>query len=378
MEKNNIDKKIIKGYELLYKFNKHNKFKEKKINNFIHVYLLYIQQNYVLDFKFKNTKNEKTLYQCLKFFYKKFSNKKIKNVLFPKQELLSEIFICDEKFNPKKYLQKLSDKIYANNYININIEIIDYLGNSNKDMELINNTLCIIFFKELYPKIPIEKKIITHLVNNILSMANRFNQKNNYDKPIIKYTNTHGIFLLFLLKKIHKIPNLDLWISHLLENQLNNGKWNNGYNSYFITDPAILDIVHTSISLIVLLEYKTLLYQKNIILHNNNSESDSEDENINDKNDKNVNDKNDKNDKNDNINDNKNDNINVNNKEIKETFSNIEKYDEHKDIIENFEQLTKNNKTYYTFNFTIYNISLTILTIILIYILIKLNKKVKK
>ena len=349
-----IDKKIVKSYELLKKYIKNNKFKEKKIDNFIYVYLLYIQKNYNLDFRFKDTKNVKSLYECLKFLYKNYNHKKIKNTLFPKYKLLSDIFIHDENFNPKKYLQSLSDNIYANNYVNINIEIIDYLGNSNNDLELINLAICFLFFKELHPEIEIDNKLVNHLVNNLIAMSNRINNNNDLGKPIIKYTNTHAILLVFMVNKIHKFPKLDSWIDNLLENQLNNGKWNNGYNSYFTTNPELLDLVHTAISMITLLEYRTLQYHI-IQLNNkkeqleNNVESDEE------------------------INIEANSNIK---EDILETFSNIEKdVEKYKQTIEYFDDLNSHNKGYYTLNFNFYNVSVIVLTICLIYIILKFKTK---
>ena len=148
----NIDKKIIRAYEILKKFIKSNKFKQKKINNFIYIYLLYIQNNYNLDFNFKDQTKEKTIYKCLKSLYSDFSEKKAKSLLFPKDTLLLDIFVNGEKFKPEKYIQKLTDTIYTNHYVNINIEILDYLGNSNKDTKIINNTLCLIFFNFNLPK----------------------------------------------------------------------------------------------------------------------------------------------------------------------------------------------------------------------------------
>ena len=49
-----IDKKILKAYDILKIYVKRNKFKKKKVNSFIYVYLLYIQNNYNLDFNFKD------------------------------------------------------------------------------------------------------------------------------------------------------------------------------------------------------------------------------------------------------------------------------------------------------------------------------------
>ena len=376
----NIDKKIIRAYEILKKFNKSNKFKQKKINNFIYVFFLYIQNNYNLDFHFKDKTNEKSLYKCIKSLYSDFSEKKAKSILFPKDPLLLDIFVNGEKFKPEKYLQKLTDTIYANNYINLNVEILDYLGNSNKDTKIINNTLCLIFFKELYPNIPIDKQLINHLVKTLITMANITNNINKTGDNIVKYTNTHAIFLLILLKKISHFKHLDTWIYHLLDNQLNNGKWNNGFNSYFASNPELLDIVHTALATIVLLEYKTITVHKQYILPNDTDSETDDEENVKD------------NEIKENVKDNENKNVKDNEiKEIKENIKetkNIENFVnkelinkkeilEKKQIIEKFDQINTPNKGSYYFNFNVYNITLLILTIILIFFLLQLNKKIK-
>ena len=369
----NIDKKIIRAYEILKKFIKSNKFKQKKINNFIYVYLLYIQNNYNLDFHFKGQTKEKTLYKCIKSLYSDFSEKRAKSLLFSKDPLLLDIFVNDEKFKPEKYLQKLTDTIYTNHYININIEILDYLGNSNKDTKIINNTLCLIFFKELYPNIPIDKKLINHIVKTLITMANITNNINKTGENIIKYTNTHAIFLLILLKKISHFKDLDSWIYHLLDNQLNNGKWNNGFNSYFASNPELLDIVHTALGTIVLFEYKIITVHKQHILLN---DSETDEENVNVK-EENIKEK-EVNVKEENI---KEKEVNVkevkenNNKTINiENFVNKNEMLEKEQIIEKFDQINTQNKGSYYFNFNVYNIILLILTIILIFFLLKINK----
>ena len=167
---------------------------------------------------------------------------------------------------------------------------------------------------------------------------------------IIKYTNTHAIFLLILLKKISHFKDLDSWIYHLLDNQLNNGKWNNGFNSYFASNPELLDIVHTALGTIVLLEYKTfIIHKQHILLNDTDSETDDE-ENVKKKE---VKDKEIK------------ENVKEN-KEVKET-KNIENFvnkelinkkeiNEKKQIIEKFDQINTPNKGSYYFNFNVYNI----------------------
>ena len=52
-KKLNIDKKILRSYEYLYKFNQNNKFSVKGNKSFIHLYLLFIQNSYRFNFDFK-------------------------------------------------------------------------------------------------------------------------------------------------------------------------------------------------------------------------------------------------------------------------------------------------------------------------------------
>ena len=196
-------------------------------------------------------------------------------------------------------------------------------------------------------------------------MANITNNINKTGENIVKYTNTHAIFLLILLKKISHFKDLDTWIYHLLDNQLNNGKWNNGFNSYFASNPELLDIVHTALATIVLLEYKTITVHKQYILPNDiESELDGE-ENVKDNEIKNVK---------ENVKDKETKNIeNFVNKELINKKEIMEK----KQIIEKFDQINTPNKGSYYFNFNVYNITLLILTIILIFFLLQLNKKIK-
>ena len=89
----NFNKKIIKSYEVLYKYLETNKFNIKKNDNFIHLYLLFIQNNYKLNFNFKNLTKSKELHKCLKSLYNKNSSKRNRNFLFNGQELLASIFL---------------------------------------------------------------------------------------------------------------------------------------------------------------------------------------------------------------------------------------------------------------------------------------------
>ena len=340
----NLDIKIIKAYEYLYKYIKSNKFKTKKVNNFIYVHLLYIQNNYNLNFRFKDQTKKKSLYACLKSLYKDLNDKKVKNQLFPDDEMLLQIYLNNEKMKPKKYLQKLQDKIYSNSYVNINIQILDYLGNSEKDNSIINHTLCLIFFMELYPEIPIDKKLLKHVVETLKQMSTIM------DKDQVKYTNTFAIFLLIQLKKINSFPDLGTWIENLLKKQLTNGKWSNGFNSFLASSPELLDLTHTALALIVMLEYQVILKHKELIENKKLNNSDKE-ENLSNK-----------------------ENLNNDNEIIENFEDNINYFYNKKEIMERFDNINKKNKGYYYINFNIYNILLIIITICLIYLLFSLKK----
>ena len=53
MKQKKISNNILKSYNLLKKYNNKKKFNPKKNIFFIHMYFLYIQNNYNLDFNFK-------------------------------------------------------------------------------------------------------------------------------------------------------------------------------------------------------------------------------------------------------------------------------------------------------------------------------------
>ena len=118
----NFNKKIIKSYEVLYKYIQTNKFNIKRNNYFIHLYLLFIQNNYKLNFDFKDLTKSKELHKCLKSLYNKNSSKKNKSFLFKGQQLLGDIFFKGDDFEIDKYLLKLEEKVYSLEYIGILIE----------------------------------------------------------------------------------------------------------------------------------------------------------------------------------------------------------------------------------------------------------------
>ena len=61
-----------------------------------------------------------------------------------------------------------------------------------------------------------------------------------------------------MLKKHHLFEGFDNFVDELLKVQLPNGSFPNGYNSYFVSNPNDMNILHTALGLIVLLEYQTI------------------------------------------------------------------------------------------------------------------------
>ena len=59
------------------------------------------------------------------------------------------------------------------------------------------------------------------------------------------------------------MPELDEWIRGFCSKQKIDGRWTNGYNSYFIDNVELYDTYHTIVGLLILLEYKTLQHYKN-------------------------------------------------------------------------------------------------------------------
>lgn len=321
-----ISNNILKSIDVLKKFNNTKKFNPKKNYSFIHMYLLYIQNNYNLDFNFKDYTKEKGFIKCLNSLYK--TNNKRKPFLFSEIKLLGSLFFKDKKFNLEKFLNKLETDINSTNYVSSNIEIIDYLGNAENDINIINHGYCLLLLKELYPDIKISKTISKSIINNLLKCSEF---KNN-----ILYTNTQAIMLLFLLNKSHLYKDLDKFIIKLLNSQQTDGRINNGFNKYLIDDTYEKDILHTIFNLIVLLEYKIIKKTETIITSPNKKENLKKKEIIHDKNKV---------------------KLKKNKKEVIEKFNNI---------------LTNNDEYYLDLNF--YNVSAIFLIILIIFISLKYYK----
>ena len=244
----NLTKYILKCYNVLNNYSKNNKFNYKKNNNFIHLYLLYIQNKYGLDFGIKDYTKETKFSTILQSLYKKNSNQKNITLLFEKSDILGKLFFKSENFKLDRYLLKLEEQLSSINYVNSNIQILDYLGNTNNDIQTISCAFCLILLKEYFPEVKISKTITTTIYNNLLQSINNG----------IKYTNTQSLLALILLKKTHLIKDLDSLVEKLVSIQLPNGSFPNGYNSYLVTDANELNILHTCFALIILLEYKVI------------------------------------------------------------------------------------------------------------------------
>ena len=352
-EKKSVSKQILKSYEIIKQYCKNNKFNYKKSNNFIYLYVLYIQNKYNLDFGLKGYTKEKLFSKCLQSLYKKNSNEKNKRILFEKTDLIGELFFKSDNFKLDRFLLKLEEDLSSINYVSSNIEFLDYLGNTSNDVKIINSGFCLVLLKEYYPNIKISKNITKTIYNYLIKSI-------MINKNGIKYTNTQCLLVLFLLKKHNLCKNIDYFISELIKIQLPNGSFPNGYNSYFISNPNEMNILHTSLALIVLLEYQTLnsidkiKQKKNKIINNNINDNNINNNSINDNN---IN--------NSNINDN---NINDNNKRN----INLYKKQKIKETIEGFDNLI--NKDYegsYYFDLNFYN---TTAIMIVILILMNINK----
>ena len=315
-----INKSIIKTYKLLFRYSSNNKFRVEKNSNLIPIYLLFIQNKYDLKLNFKKQTKSILLYKCLKSLYKDIDDRKVKNLLFSEEELLGSIFLKKDNFNVDKFLLKLEETTYSLNYVNTNIQLVDYLGNTENDMNVNIIGLCYLLFKEQFPHIKINSNLHNNIIDNLLKTAKPKNGK-------INYINTESVMLLFLLGKIKKFSKLDEFINLLIKTQKNNGLWIHGFNSYLMEEPKHFDILHTCFALIVLYEYQILQKYKEIT---------SPSPTINVLKEK------------------------INKKNIKE--------ENHKNVIERFDNINDITKNSYYFDLNFYNT-----TLILIIVLIGLN-----
>lgn len=333
MKKKNLSNNILKSLKYLNNFNKNKKFNPKKNHNFIHMYLLYIQNNYDLDLGFKNFTKEKEFTKILKYLYKNNKDEKNLKFLFKDIKLLGELFYPKKEFNLDKFLHKLENSINSTIYNYSNIEILDYLGNTENDINIINHGYCLILLKELYPNIKFSKNITKIIYQNLNRCAKI--------KGNLKYINTQAVMLLFILKKIKIFTDLDQFVEKLIDVQQNDGRINNGFNSFLISNSNNMDTLHTIFNLIVLLEYKIL--KKNTEIINKNTITEKKENNKKEINKKEV-------------------NKNISKKKLKKKKIVIEKFDN---------ILLDKNKYYIDLNF--YNVSALCIIIIVLLLFYKLK-----
>ena len=251
-----IDKKINKSIKFLQKYAKNNKNSDND-KNFVFVFLLYCQIKYKINFNINTKENiQPKIFDCCKYLYSNINPEELDSSLFEENEILSEIFKINKITNAKRSLKKIVSTVNSINYINLNIEILDYLGNVSSDVDIINCGYGLIWLKEINPNLKISKKFYKALVTLLIEVAQR--QKDN-----LRYTNSEAVLILFLLNKILYMPELDEWIKSFSTKQKIDGRWTNGYNSYFIDNVELYDTYHTVVGLLILLEYKTLQHYKN-------------------------------------------------------------------------------------------------------------------
>ena len=249
-----IDKKINKSIKFLQKYTKNNKISDND-KNFVFVFLLYCQLKYKIKFNLNTEQNiEPKLFDCCKYLYSNINQEELETSLFEENEILYEIFKIRERSNTKKSLKKIISKVNSINYINLNIEILDYLGNVSSDVDIINCGYGLIWLKEINPDLKISKKFY-----KAVSLL----RSSTETKENLRYTNSEAVLILFLLNKILYMPELDEWIKNFYSQQKIDGRWTNGYNSYFIDNVELYDTYHTVVGLLILLEYKTLQHYKN-------------------------------------------------------------------------------------------------------------------
>lgn len=329
-----INKSIVKFYKILSKYIYSNKFKPNKHRNFIHLYLLFIQNNYNINFNFENYTTSKSLQECIHSLYESLDQKRVRSILFPEDELLGSIFYIKDNFNIEKFLIKLEEATYSLNYVNTNIQIIDFLGNTDNDLGVIKVGLSYLIFLEQFPLIKLNSKLHNNIIDNLVRTAQPYKGK-------INYINTQSLMILFLLKKIHKFPKLDEYIILLIKTQKDNGLLVHGFNSYLMDDPIDYDMLHTCFGLIVLLEYQIFRKYKELT-----SPSDLTLKNSKKK-------------------------IVTKKEAIKKNDENKKK---HQDIVERFDNINNINDGNYYFDLNFYNT-----TLILIIVLIAMNiPRIKK
>ena len=160
-----------------------------------------------------------------------------------------------------------------------------------------------------------------------------------------------------MINRILYFKDLDNWINNFLSKQKQDGRWTNGFNSYFIDDTDKYDAYHSIIGLLVLFEYQTLLEYKNMKAPSPQEiievEEESETESI-----------------------------------VEEEVTGYKPYDnEQKNLIEDFTNFNDKSKKFlefekiipinqkYSIHYNIYNVTFLIILIFLLYYASKLGKQ---
>ena len=190
----------MRTYETLYKYNKNNKFSQKKNRSFIHLYLLLLQNKYRLNFDFKNYPKNQLLYQLLNDLYSGVPTRRSKGFLFPDDKLLADIFFIKDNFDIEKYLTSLEEMTYNLNYVNTNIQLVDYLGNTENDVTVTKIGLCLLVFIEHFPHIKINSRLHKNIINNLRTAEKKL--------PCL-----YQYCICILLQKLNKIHKFRLSIS---------------------------------------------------------------------------------------------------------------------------------------------------------------------
>ena len=89
----------------------------------------------------------------------------------------------------EKYLRKLEEFTYNLNYVNTNIQIVDYLGNTENDVTVTKVGLCVLVFMQQFPLIKINSRLMKNVVNHLCRTA----------KPLhgnLTYINSQSIMIL--------------------------------------------------------------------------------------------------------------------------------------------------------------------------------------
>lgn len=345
-----LTKKILKTYKTLYKYNKNNKFNQKKNQSFIHMYLLLLQNKYRFNFDFKNYPKSLTLHDCVKNLYEGVSYRQLKNLLFPDDKMLADIFFLKDDFDIEKYLRRLEEFTYNLNYVNTNIQIVDYLGNTENDVTVTKVGLCILVFTQQFPLIKINSRLMKNVINHLCRTA----------KPIhgnLTYINSQSIMILQQLNKLHKFNGYEDYIKLVILSQDTNGLWSSGYNSYLVSNSQELDILHSSVVMLNLLDYqiwKTAQQIKNPLLSPSQYSPDISNK----------------------LEEKKTNSLLEKKNKVVETFEN--KKVSHRNIIERFDNLRGISGSKFYFDLNFYNTTLILVCVLVLINLPRLTKIIPK